>query len=348
MQEYGKVRLSDRSQKQYNNITDIAKDVDAILAFAGDHLSPNTMEEFLAWIQSHFPSSSTSIEEASVEQAYGSLVDDIDDILTHRSTVRSFLLTNTSGVFQGPVETCRLAPTARTTTFDLVGTLKGIADHLGSFSGSTDDWQNLADVCGGLVVLGVDRKWVITQKENARRGSVEFPADDESISVGGGRKANLLHLVTCALADGRARLEKVFGKPPLDENRVPDVPQMMRGIGEADRSHQVKLHFIRYILGPEVTIDEGNKKQVEIQFNRARKVITAAFEDDHAPYVASGESWKNLTEMIRKHLQVEDLLLIHPSGEDPESLLRDNVRVLRFLGKIFDAVQAHTGLRVRE
>jgi hypothetical protein len=85
----------------------------------------------------------------------------------------------------------------------------------------------------------------LQQKELARSKSAEFPAYDEAISLGGGRRANLLHLVACALADGQVRLEKVFGKPPLDEFLMPDAPELMRGVGQPDHEREVKLHFIQ-------------------------------------------------------------------------------------------------------
>ena len=335
--------LSDASQKEHNTILEISRNVDAMLAFVGDTLSPGTREEFEKWIQSCFPNANQNVDAVDIKKVYQNIVKQIDEVLQRENSVREFLQRAAPGLIQQKAGSPKLTDGAASGEMDLVTVFKGISEHLNTFSGSTQDWLKLGDVCGGLVVLGIDPQWVARQRNNARKDSVDFPADDEVVFLGDGRQANLLHLVSCAVGDGMARLVKVFGKPAIDERRVPDLPGVMKGMLETDRAHQTKLHFIRFVLGSDVTLDEKDQKKVDLKFLETRRNITAAFEDDNEPYFGSGQSFKSRTKMIRDELQIEDFLLIHPDGDDPDRLLNANVRVLRFLSKIFDAVQKHTG-----
>lgn len=334
--------LADAEVKIFNRIKEFAEKVNEMLCFFADTLSPGSAEEFQKWILEHFPAAMPRVTEEQLAEVYENTIEEIEGVLNLHQSLRQFLSTATTGLIQEQAEGWKLAPAVRSRAFDVSPHLEKIAKRLDSFNGQAGGWKALGEVAGGLVVLGINREWVLGQKELARLNSAKFPADDEAISLGGGRRANLLHLVTCALADGRARLDKVFGKPPLDEYRLADGAHLERGIGEPDHERGLKLHIIRCVLGPDTPVDEANASQIEILFKRAKDVISAAFHDDHTPFVGTGDFYKNRTAFIRERLKIEDLLLIHPSGEDPEALLTDNVRVLRFLGKIFDAVQAHT------
>ncbi len=150
---------------------------------------------------------------------------------------------------------------------------------------------------------------------------------------------NILHLVACALADGIARLDKVFGKPVIDGRRVPDFAKRGRGTTAADKTKEAKLHLIRFVLKSPTKINLNDDKLIESQFEQVRAIITTAF-NKHDAYHASGASYAKLTSLIRENLKLEDLLLIFPGGGSPNVLLSDNVSVLQDLGEIFDAVQA--------
>jgi hypothetical protein len=326
----------------FRRIKQFAEHVNEMLCFFADTLSPQSVGEFHGWIGREFASSSLVSDEAALARVYENTVAEMEGVLNRQPTLQKFLSSATTGLVQNEGGTWRLAPAVQNRNFKVCLHLEGIVRCLPSFRGLAGDWRALGDLAGGLVVLAIDREWVLRMREDARLKSVDFPADRESIAIGGGRQANLLHLVSSALADGRARLEKVFGKPPLDEFLMPDAACLMRGIGQEDHLKEVKLHFVRFVLGPNTPIDEANGRQVDILFKRTKEVIFAAFHDDHTPFAATGENYKRLTETIRQQLKVEDLLLIHPSGEDPAALLADYVRVLRFLGKIFDSVQSNS------
>ncbi|MBX3746680.1 MAG: toll/interleukin-1 receptor domain-containing protein [Verrucomicrobiae bacterium] len=323
---------------EFFRIKEIADNVDAILQFIADQLSPGSAEAYRQWVDESFP------DATQLAEIYAQTVSEMEALLARRQVLREFLERTTTGLVRWEGARWRLSQDVASRRFDVCPHLGAIVGGLPDFHGDRLDWGALGEWAGGLVVLAVDREWVLRSRQAARCQSAEYPADDESIGVGGGRTANLLHVAGCALAGGMARLEKVFGRPPLDEFRMPGVSKVMKGILPGDLAREIKLHFIRYILKDE-PVDAGDARRIEIQFNRAKAVISAAYRDDRTPYVASGDGYRELTELIRRELKVEDLLLIHPSGDDPQGLLTDYVRALRFLWKIYEEVEARKSSR---
>ena len=346
VKKHGTKGLSAASQKQYNTIHEIARSFDLIMASVGDTLSPGTGEEFEKWIRSCFPNAKPGDGTVNVSDVYQNIVHEINSILDHNDflPLREFLLSAAPTLLMQRGSEYQLNPAVAAGSLDLVPVLRGISERLKIFSAKRELWTALGEICGGLVVLGIDPKWVAAQREKARLASVELAADNECFNIGAGRQVNWLHLVTCALGDGRARLEKVFGKPAIDEKRLPDLPQVAKGILAKDRLHEIKLHFIEFVLRQKVQPDAD----VELLFRRTQKAITFAARVEHQPHHVFGEFFELHAAIIRNDLDIKDLLLIHPSGGDPEELLTDHVYVLSFLGKIFDAVQAHTGRITRK
>jgi TIR domain len=335
--EFATTGLAAGSLEQFNRIKEIGQNVDAVLQFCGDSLSPNSAESFTDWVAEQFSASTAALPE----QVYENTVKGIHRVLKSQPTLGQFLADCTTGLLHKEASGWKLSASAKTAQFDVCRHLRNIADDLDGFRGQQADWRGLAEIVGGLVVLAIDPDWVSQQRELARATSTDYPGDKDLIHLGD-RQANFLHLVASALADGRSRMEKVFGKPVLDKHQIPDPDQVMRGIGEADEQKLMKLHFIRYVLGPNQPIKEADDKQIGILFKRTKAMMKDAFTEKHEAYIGSGENFKRLTKLIRDQLEVQDLLLIHPSGDDPEALLTDHVSVLLRMGEIFDAVQANT------
>lgn len=370
--------ISGESHDEHSLMAEFVTNADAILKFFADRLSPSSAEGYAAWIKaellppaqgraripapkstsprpsvggSSVPGTHLAVKKSSaakpkpgakaLAEIYANTIKEIEAALNRSTALREFLAVATSGLIHQPSGQWALTPAVKGREFDVCSHLAAIADALESFNGQSHDWLALGEIVGGLVVLAVDRNWVVAQRELASAASAKMPADDQVIGLGGPRSANLLHLATAALADGCARLEKVFGKPPLDESRVPDPPVVPRGIGGPDQEREIKLHLIRHV-DRFAKVNTADPKDIEIKFKRTKGILTAAFRDDHRPYYGTGEHFEKLESMIRDNLKVHDLLLIHPSGEDPEKLVTDYVRVLRFLGTIFDEVAART------
>ncbi len=331
--------ISGASHDEHSLMKEFVSNAEAILKFFAGRLSTGSEEEYEKWIRAELGVGAAA-DDANLAEVYANTLYEIDELLGQHPGVAEFLMKTVPNFIQATASGFALAPSVKTQRMEICPRLEKIAKAVPSFRGTVGDWQALGELAGGLVVLVVDPKWILAERIAARSKSSEFPADAETISVGRWN-ANLLHVVSSALADGRARLEKVFGKPPLDDFRVPDPAAVMLGIRPDDVGREIKLHLIRFVLGSHETVDARSERDIEIKFGRTKKVMSAAFNDAHTAYVGSGDTFKLLISMIRDNLKVQDLLLLHPSGDDPEKLVTDYVRVLRFVGTIFDAVKAN-------
>lgn len=285
---------------------------------------------------------SVPAEDHAAEFIFRNVIEEIERILNRRPQLGTFISNSTVGFVESASGVWKVSFNVRRRRFRLEQILEGIVQRLDEFSGEISDWKGLQEVAGGLAVLGIDREWIAKQRIAARTAKAEFPSHDELIGVGEGRQANLLHLITCAIADGRARLEKLFGKPPVDDRRIPDVALVNMGHMLVDVEKELKLFFIRNIIGPFEHIDPSDDNRITVQFDQVKRMLRAAFHKSHNPYYGSGRGYIRLSQLIRTNLRVEDLLLIFPSGDDPELLISDNICVLQFLGRIFDAAQVHS------
>ena len=295
------------------------------------------------------PETPTDDDESAIEHVVDNVIKEIEKILNRRQVLRQFIADSTTRFIENRAGHWCVTDEVRGRGFKLEPILEGIADRLDDIVADTQDWRALGEIAGGLAVLGLDRSWVARHVGNARNATAEFQSYDEIIGVGDDRYINLLHLVSCGLADGMARLEKLFGEPPLDDRRLPDTAVVNMGSMPADIEKEIKLFLIRNLLGRRERVVATNDNRVKIQFAQVKRKFATAFKN-HVPHYGSGPQYRQLTNLIRTDLEVEDLLLIFPSGDDPELddpelLVSDNMSVFESLGRIFDAVQANTGMQ---
>ncbi|MEZ6033198.1 MAG: hypothetical protein R3C17_08910 [Planctomycetaceae bacterium] len=287
-------------------------------------------------------------DEAASEHVFDNVINEIEKILNRGHVLRQFLADSTTRFIENRTGHWCVTEEVKARGFKLEPILEGIADRVDDLVGDLQEWKSLGEVAGGLAVLGLDRSWIARHIANSRTATAEFPAYDEIIGVGDDKYVNLLHLVTCGLADGMARLEKLFGEPPLDDRRLPDTAVVNKGSMPFDIEKEIRLFLIRNVLGRREKIIATNDSRVKIQFKQVKRKLANAFKN-HVPYYGSSPQYRELTNLLRIDLQLEDLLLIFPSGDDPEldpeELVPDNISVFEALGRIFDAVQANTGMQ---
>ena len=343
IQEAATDGLATAELESFRRIKQFAEHVNEMLCFFADTLSPQSADEFQKWIQEQFSDALSEPTEHQLAQVYENTVAEMETLLNGNPRLRQFFSSTASELIHEVSGQWKLTAGVRARKFDVSIPLDKVRKGLATFSGPAGDWLAVEEFVGGLVVLAINPQWVSKQKAIARSGSTDYPALEESVAIGGGRTAYFLHLVTSALGDGRARLEKVFGKPTLDEFRMPEPAYVTRGISEPDIVLETKLHFIRHVLGPQQEVKPDDAKQIATLFTNVKAILSTALNDDHTAFFATGDAYKKLSQVIREHLQIQDLLLIHPSGDESEGhILTDHIRVLRFLGQIFDTVKART------
>jgi hypothetical protein len=287
-------------------------------------------------------------DKDTIEHVFDNVIKEIKRILNRRQVLRQFIADSTTRFIENRAGHWCVTDEVKARGFKLEPILEGIVDRLDDFVGDRQEWKSLGEVAGGLAVLGLDRSWIARHIANSRTATAEFPAYDETIGVGDDKYVNLLHLVTCGLADGMARLEKLFGEPPLDDRRLPDSAVVYKGSMSSDIEKEITLFLIRNVLGRREKIVATNDTRVKIQFKQVKRKLATTFKN-HVPFYGSSPQYRELADLIRTNLQVEDLLLIFQSGDDPdldpEELVPNNMSVFEALGRIFDAVQANLGMQ---
>ncbi|MCA9064222.1 MAG: toll/interleukin-1 receptor domain-containing protein [Planctomycetaceae bacterium] len=341
LQRLGPEERSSESQRQYDDVRDIHQNVDLILTFATTHRSPRTWDEFADWMIRKYGGNETAPMDA--KDVFTNILRELDSVLERHTPVAELL----SKCLPGEVVSAGGRFVLKRDLFvgdepwnGLVQGLRCVVDSMHSLQGNAGDWRALGEVCSGLTVLGINRDWIARQRSLARQLCADFPADQDVIEIGDGTQVNLLYLVACALADGIARLDEVFGEPPVDGRRIPSLPVVGRGITPDDKLREIKVHLIWAVL-PKEEIQQ-DEKRLETQFNRVRQIIDIAFNDDHRPYHATGDEFQKHYEQIRQNLQLKDLLLIFPNGEDPGTMLVEYVRVLQLLNRISETIKQKT------
>lgn len=223
---------------------------------------------------------------------------------------------------------------------DTAPVLRGVADRLPRFRGSKQEWDALEKVVGGVLVLGMNPRWVWSRRREVGSGPVLFPRYAGRVDIGPNEGANFLTAIASALAGGCAKLERVFG--PLDAKRIPDLSASGPAVTLADRQRELQRHFVRYVLGPsdEWDVDTLDGEQLSVLFQRVLGMFRVALAVDRNPYIASGPRMVGLVAEIRKHLDVSDLLLFVPAASGSErDLMRDPVVCLILLKRIFTHIQ---------
>jgi len=223
---------------------------------------------------------------------------------------------------------------------DTAPVLRSIAQRVSQFRGPKHEWDGLERVVGGVLVLGMNPRWVWQQRLTLNQGAVPFPRFAGRVDIGPGERAQFLAAIATALVGGCAQLERVFG--PLDARRIPDLSASGPAVTLADRQREMQRHFVRYVLGPsdEWDVDTLDGEQLDVLFHRVVGMFRVALAVDRDPYIATGPRMVQLATEIRQHLQVPDLLLFVPAGSGSESdLMRDPVVCLILLKRIYTHIK---------
>lgn len=334
--------------QSFRRIKDFAEKVNEMLLFVADTLAPRDEGEFTEWIIAHLGNGGDRVEtdEEKLRQVHENTVQEMERLVNGNKTLFDFLDNSAPGLVHRESTKCVLCKASKDGGCDFCRFLKQIRDGLHEYSATSSDWNDLEAFTGGLAVLAVDPQWILAQRDLLLKGSIHYPALDDFVPIGGGQRANFLHLVLAALAGGRARLSKIFGEPALDERRLPDLPGVPRGTLETDRNSDIKLHFVRFILGPDVNIDSNDQKRIDLLFSRVKDILRFALIEERDPYFGTGESYRRLSDEVRGKLELHDFLLIQPSGDGSEDeIVNDPIFFLKYLNDIFSKIEAQRQLQ---
>lgn len=316
---------------------EIGRQAEAIRAFLEAGTIPFDLPEFSTRMLGADATGSATHEEM-LGRAYDNVLSEMEQLLKGNPRLRSFVQARVPGVIAPDRTTAALTPEVRDRKFDLAGQLKAVKLSLPQFDGSTADLSDLEAFLGGLIVLGIDPRWVTTQRAFLLASSIEYPGLFDYLPFGQGQRANFLHILAAALANGTARLSRVFGDPADDRRWLGSLAGSRFTVKKSDRKREIQLHLVRFVLGPTLTVNESDEAEIKYLFGRVQRILKFAREEEHDPFVASGAGgdYQQLVSLLREQLGVADLILLHPRGQgDEDELLYDSVAVLSHLSHIW-------------
>lgn len=348
-----------RSAKTIEDIKRMRKysqEVDAILTHIADHLTPDSFEAFVQWAASEFEVDLPSLPEAEsaeseeeeksngtddaeppnftpeqLDAVFDRTVSELEKLLRIHDRLAAFLQGVCASLFQ--TGSTKLSKAVRERSFEIYRYLEAIADNLDQRERNTATDRALREFTGGLAVLGFDSGYIQAQRERLPC-SIEYPGIDEQLLTGNEERPNFLYLLSCALGDSVAKLDRLFG--PELPTRVPPPPAERRGILEKDTHYELKAHFVKCILGA-----EPDKQKIEEQFTRVKDRLRRAIERGNDPYVATGEVFWTYQGVIHSELGLAELYIIRPRGSGLEDEIFDNpFNTLEALREIYNELDS--------
>ncbi|MBS0658077.1 MAG: hypothetical protein JSR82_07510 [Verrucomicrobia bacterium] len=319
---------------------DVGRQADAIRSFLETAATPFSLVEFSTRMLGADATGSATHEDL-LAHAYENVLAEMEQVLKGNPRLRGFVESHTPGIVHGGRGSIGLSTEVRERRLDLVRQLEAVRAALPKFDATVADLTDLEVFLGGLVVLGIDPRWITAQRALLHAGSIEYPGLVDYTPFGKGQRANFLHILTAALSDGSARLARVFGDPRDDERWGGSLAGGRLTVRLTDRRREIELHLIRFVLGPTVNVNPADDEEVTYFFNKVLKVLKFAREKERDPFAAfgAGPEFPKLVVMLREQLGVSDLILLHPRGKgDEDELLYDSVTVLSHLSHIWKAL----------
>ncbi len=299
--------LSDDELAGFNRIKEVADHVNKMLCFFANTLSPVSANEFLDWI---FQQSGKLIAPELLENSFPGIVAEINRLLGKHRAVGEFLRRCAPDLFEYKSPDYYLnAVVVGRQSIDLVSVVDSVTTALKSEHANRGFGRALEEIMGGIIVLGVNPEWVVAQRILAKSDRVHYSGDD-IFKTEGSDTVYFLELVVRALGDSCSRLQDVF-RPPDDSDfhQIPTVSKVFQGVLHQDNLTTLKRLFIKHIKQREPLA-----KDVDRLFEEIKQSMADEKRRGKKQYYATDSEFQKYASEIKQDLQLEDLLLIFPSG----------------------------------
>lgn len=336
--------LSADGLAKFTRVKEYCEHLDEILNALADTLVVSNFEDLYAWLAKDVPAINGPTE-VQIAAVYQETILAMDDALGSSARVADFLCSHSAGVVVRDGGRVRIADRSRQPPVDVIAALRAIDEKLkNEISGfQSGDLDQLELICGGIMVMGVNPRWIWEQR-NLANPVLLFPGFQQDVDLGG-RPADFLHVVTSAMADGCVRLRRVFKEEPRskEENRdLPPPPPRLKSTIENEQEIELMAHFVNN-LGQN-KVDVSKPEEVKLAFNQIRDNMSFESIQNHNPYYGCGAAFFEHAARIRKFLTAQDFLIISPSGKHSEDeLLPKSVWALRFLQNIHEKIKVRRG-----
>ena len=168
-----------------------------------------------------------------------------------------------------------------------------------------------------------------------------YPGLKDTVPMDGALTADFLHIVVAALADGHARLRRIFGEVPQTKEEVRSLapPALVLGsTNEDDRVIELMTHFVNALSHEKA--NPARPDLIRLQFKQIKDRMSFQSQRRHNPYHGTGDAYREHAATIRKFLKPGDFWLLFPSGNESEdALLPQSVWVLMHLQGIFTLIK---------
>lgn len=333
--------LSPKGLAKYRRMKEFCEQLDGILNTLADTLLVEKWEALSDWLKKDVPAINGPTE-AQISAVFQETLNAMDYALLESEAVAKFLSLHSAGLVVQEGQLYRMADKARRPPIDVVTPLdrleKRLRTEIKRFQAS--DLDQLELLCGGIMVLGVDPRWIWEQR-NLAEAALRYPGWRATVTVEGG-DADFLHVVTAAMADGCARLRRIFMEKPRTkvENRaLPPPPEVLPATDAEDEEIELMAHFVNNLASTKV--DVAKPMEVTLAFAQIRANMRFESVRRHNPFHGSEFAFFEYAGRIRKFLNPQDFLIIGPSGDKSEDqLLPESVFALRYLQDIHEHIKA--------
>jgi hypothetical protein len=332
--------LSPDGLAKFRRVKEYCEQLDGILNTLADTLLVANVEDLHGWLETEVPAINGP-SEIQIAAVYQRTVQAMDEALGQSLAVADFLSHNTSGLVVQDGGRHRVSDKAGKPPIDVQRALQALEKQLPSalHGFQSSDLDYLETLCGGIMVLGVNPRWIWEQR-NLEEAALRYPGYQGTINVPG-TSADFLHIVTSAMADGCARLRRVFMEKPLTPQEKRDLPPpalVLAATDAEDQEIELMAHFVDNLS--EVKVDRSKPQDVRLAFNQIRDDMSFESLARHNPYYGCGDGFFEHAERIRKFLKPQDFLIISPSGDKSENdLLPQSVWALRHLQDIYNHIK---------
>lgn len=336
--------LSPDSLAKYKRVKEYCEHLDEILNALADTIVVVNFDDLYAWLERDVPALKGPTEN-QILAVYEETIQAMDLALYTSLAVARFLCKSTAGLVEQQGQQIRVADKARRPPVDVIAPFKSLEAHLKTeiVNFQSSDLDQLELICGGIMVMGVNPRWIWEQR-NLADPVLRFPGFQQEIDLGE-QSADFLHVVTSAMADGCVRLRRLFKEEPRskEENRdLPQPPQRLQATMEDEREIELMAHFVNNLR--KTKVDVSKPAEVKLAFAQIQANMSFESINRHNPYYGCGDAFFEHAARIRKFLSPQDFLIIAPSGEHSEDdLLPRSVWALRHLQDIHDQIKRRRG-----
>lgn len=344
----------------------IAADVNKILLHVRDHLAPRTFDEFVDWVTDTFLETSAAPTVPTVQPRptpnppvpnppspspnpvpsmplpdyRAKVIEAIEAKLSSTALAglakKLATIPDLGALKSGQFVVSRKLRIGPEPVYDVVLGIEKLVNNKDVSKAS--ERKELANVVGGVVVLGMSPVWLADQFRGHQSGHpIPVPSDQGRLSVEDGTSADLLSLVSCAFFSREFNLDgtlkKLFSKDDL-ATKDAGPGETLRGVGADDIEFELKCHLVEQLhpkrgkrSRPSGGLDPDYRKWIADRFGELIGYVNRDHDKGNSQYLSHKDYAAHIPTIRRMGL--DKLLFLIPVDGNFEDAFRKHVEVLK-------------------